>query len=92
MLGLGGSIFALTLLKNLTDADSAWMSYLGLASRRGRRRGRVSRLVEGARVGASVQPLEQEHAVFAGPVVVLHHAIDLKAECLVEGHRLLVRR
>ncbi len=31
MLGVGGAIFALTLLKNLTDADSAWMSYLGLA-------------------------------------------------------------
>ena len=31
MLVLGGAIFALTLLKNLTDADSAWMSYLGLA-------------------------------------------------------------
>ncbi len=31
MLGLGGSIFGLTLLKNLTDADSAWISYLGLA-------------------------------------------------------------
>ncbi len=30
MLMLGGSIFALALLKNLTDADSAWMSYFGL--------------------------------------------------------------
>ncbi len=31
LLALGGSIFAVTLLKNLTDADSTWMSYLGLA-------------------------------------------------------------
>ncbi len=31
MVALGGSIFGLTLLKNLTDADSAWISYLGLA-------------------------------------------------------------
>ena len=31
MLALGGSILALTLLKNFTDADSAWMSYVGLA-------------------------------------------------------------
>ena len=31
MLGLGGSIFGLTLLKSLTDDESAWMSYLGLA-------------------------------------------------------------
>ncbi len=31
MLGLGGAILTLTLLKNLTDANSAWMSYLGLA-------------------------------------------------------------
>ncbi len=31
MLGLGGSIFGLALLKDLTDADSAWISYLGLA-------------------------------------------------------------
>ncbi len=34
ILALGGSIFALALLKNLTDADSAWMSYLGLCFRR----------------------------------------------------------
>ncbi|MGI8861154.1 MAG: hypothetical protein ACR2GV_00290 [Gaiellaceae bacterium] len=31
LLALGGSIFAVTLLKNLTDADSTWMSCLGLA-------------------------------------------------------------
>jgi len=31
ILALGGSILALTLLKNLIDADSAWMSYLGLS-------------------------------------------------------------
>jgi len=31
LLALGSSIFAVTLLKNLTDADSTWMSYLGLA-------------------------------------------------------------
>ena len=31
MLGLGGSIFGLAILKNLTDAYSAWMSYFGLA-------------------------------------------------------------
>ena len=31
VLALGGAILGLTLLKNLTDADSAWMSYLGLA-------------------------------------------------------------
>jgi len=30
VLGVGGFIFGLTLLKNLTDADSSWMSYLGL--------------------------------------------------------------
>ncbi len=31
ILGLAGLLLGLTVLKNLTDADSAWMSYLGLA-------------------------------------------------------------
>jgi hypothetical protein len=31
VLGLGIVIFAFTVVKNLTDADSAWASYLGLA-------------------------------------------------------------
>ncbi len=31
ILALAGAVFGLVLLKNLTDADSAWMSYLGLA-------------------------------------------------------------
>ena len=53
---------------------------------------RVPRLGARARLGTSGQPLEQEHAVLAGAVVVLHHAIDLEAERLVEGDRLLVRR
>ena len=52
----------------------------------------VPRLGERACVGASGQPLEQEHAVLAGPVVVLHHAIDPKSERLVEGDRVRVRR
>jgi len=91
MLGLGGSSFGLTLLR--TSPTPTRLDELPRpCSRGGRRRGRILRLVDGARVGASVQPLEQEHSIFAGPVVVLHHAIDLKAECLVEGHRLLVRR
>lgn len=31
ILALAGAVFGLAVLKNLTDADSAWMSYLGLA-------------------------------------------------------------
>ena len=31
ILALAGALLGLVLLKNLTDADSAWMSYLGLA-------------------------------------------------------------
>jgi hypothetical protein len=31
VLGLGALLFGLTLVKNLTDSDSSWVSYLGLA-------------------------------------------------------------
>jgi hypothetical protein len=31
VLGLAAALFGLTLVKNLTDADSSWVSYLGLA-------------------------------------------------------------
>ena len=49
-------------------------------------------LVARARLGTSGEPLEQEHAVLPRAVVVLGHPIDLEAERLVEGDRVLVRR
>ena len=86
--GLALGLCALTLLKNLTDADSAWISYLGVGLAAGVA---MSAYLDWSRESASgehwSQSLEQEHAVLPRAVVVLGHPIDLEPERLVKGDR-----
>ena len=95
-------LFVLTLLKSLTDADSAWGSYAGLLLAAvvvggaaydwyQAMWGPSAALRRGA-AGGSAQPLEEQDPVLAGTVVVLRDAVDLEAEGLVERDRDLVRR
>ena len=51
--GLALGLCGLTLLKNLTDADSTWVSYLGVALAAGMAGGCLPGLVARARLGAS---------------------------------------
>ena len=48
--------------------------------------------VGGGSAAGSDQPLDEQHAVFARPVVVLGDPLDLEPERLVERHRALVHR
>ena len=63
--GLALGLCGLTLLKNLTDADSDVGQLPRAWGWRRRGRGRLPGLVARARLGASGEPLEQEHAVIA---------------------------